>query len=141
MTNYFSLESRRKAKLSLLQDKQSWRGDTWRDDGKEAAVDDWEGMEKRIKNLEDAIADLKSKMGEKDVKVSEEDKEELKQETLEEVAEKKYPLTNILHLQLNTAIRTGFEEGAKWQQERMYSEEEVGEIVYKNSYKLKACNS
>lgn len=30
-----------------------------RDDGKEAAVDDWEGMEKRIKNLEDAVADLK----------------------------------------------------------------------------------
>jgi hypothetical protein len=30
-----------------------------RDDGKEAAVDDWAGMEKRIKNLEDAIADLK----------------------------------------------------------------------------------
>jgi hypothetical protein len=30
-----------------------------RDDGKEAAVDDWQGMEKRIKNLEDAVADLK----------------------------------------------------------------------------------
>ena len=37
-----------------------------RDDGKEAAVDDWEGMEKRIKNLEDAIADIKSKIGEKE---------------------------------------------------------------------------
>ena len=34
------------------------------DDGEEAAVDDWAGMEKRIKNLEDAIADLKSKVGE-----------------------------------------------------------------------------
>ncbi len=32
-----------------------------RDDGKEAAVNDWAGMEKRIKNLEDAIADLKAK--------------------------------------------------------------------------------
>jgi hypothetical protein len=32
----------------------------------EADVQDWEGMEKRIKNLEDAIADLKSKMGEKE---------------------------------------------------------------------------
>ena len=32
----------------------------------EAAVDDWAGMEKRIKNLEDAIADIKSKMGEKE---------------------------------------------------------------------------
>ena len=36
------------------------------DDGKEAAVDDWAGMEKRIKNLEDAIADIKSKIGEKE---------------------------------------------------------------------------
>jgi len=49
-------------------------------------------------------------------------KEEPKQETLEEAKDRKYPLTNILHLQLNTAIRTGFEEGAKWMQERMYSE-------------------
>ena len=29
------------------------------DDGKEADVDDWKGMEKRIQNLEDAVADLK----------------------------------------------------------------------------------
>ena len=29
------------------------------DDGKEADVDDWAGMEKRIQNLEDAVADLK----------------------------------------------------------------------------------
>jgi len=29
------------------------------DDGKEADVQDWAGMEKRIKNLEDAVADLK----------------------------------------------------------------------------------
>jgi|TARA_R110000796_G_scaffold87387_1_gene188633 hypothetical protein len=29
------------------------------DDGKEADVEDWAGMEKRIKNLEDAVADLK----------------------------------------------------------------------------------
>jgi len=33
-----------------------------RDDGKEAAVDDWQGMEKRIKNLEDAVADLKGRL-------------------------------------------------------------------------------
>ncbi len=32
------------------------------DDGKEADVEDWAGMEKRIKNLEDAISDMKSKM-------------------------------------------------------------------------------
>lgn len=45
----------------------------------EAAVYDWQGMEKRIKNLEDAIADLKSKMGEKEdlEKVEEQVKQEL----------------------------------------------------------------
>ena len=32
----------------------------------EADVDDWKGMEKRIKNLEDAIADLKAKEPEKE---------------------------------------------------------------------------
>ena len=31
------------------------------EDDDEAAVDDWEGMEKRIKNLEDAVADLKKR--------------------------------------------------------------------------------
>lgn len=38
----------------------------------EADVQDWEGMEKRIKNLEDAIADLKSKVGEKNMEEEEE---------------------------------------------------------------------
>jgi len=44
----------------------------------EADVADWEGMEKRIKNLEDAIADLKGE--EKD---TEEEVEELTEETVE----------------------------------------------------------
>jgi len=35
------------------------------EDDDEAAVDDWEGMEKRIKNLEDAVSDLKKQIGEK----------------------------------------------------------------------------
>tara|TARA_R110000744_G_scaffold114550_1_gene214271 strand:+ start:179 stop:823 length:645 start_codon:yes stop_codon:yes gene_type:complete len=47
----------------------------YEDDGKEADVEDWAGMEKRIKNLEDAIADLK---GDKMEEVVEED---LKEET------------------------------------------------------------
>ena len=51
------------------------------DDGKEAAVDDWSGMEKRIKNLEDAIADIKSKMGEK------EDFEKLEKEVKQQLSE------------------------------------------------------
>ena len=47
-----------------------------KDDGKEADVQDWAGMEKRIKNLEDAVADLKAdKESKKDA-----DKEEKKVE-------------------------------------------------------------
>ena len=43
----------------------------------EAAVDDWAGMEKRIKNLEDAVADLKREIGETG------DVEEMAEETAE----------------------------------------------------------
>ena len=43
----------------------------------EAAVGDWEGMEKRIKNLEDAVADLKKQIGETG------DVEEMAEETAE----------------------------------------------------------
>ena len=57
------------------------------DDGKEADVEDWAGMEKRIKNLEDAIADLKSKMGEDKEYMEEDSKEELKEELSAEVKE------------------------------------------------------
>ncbi len=42
----------------------------------EADVQDWEGMEKRIKNLEDAIADLKSKVGESNMEEEEVEMEE-----------------------------------------------------------------
>ena len=43
------------------------------DDGKEADVEDWAGMEKRIQNLEDAVADLKrdKEGGNNDVEASE----------------------------------------------------------------------
>ncbi len=49
------------------------------DDRKETAdVGDWEGMEKRIQNLEDAVADLKEKIGEgEDVEASIETPEEV----------------------------------------------------------------
>jgi len=43
----------------------------------EAAVDDWAGMEKRIKNLEDAVSDLKKQIGETG------DVEEMAEETVE----------------------------------------------------------
>ena len=48
----------------------------------EAAVYDWEGMEKRIKNLEDAVADLKrDKVG------GDDEVEEMSEETPEEVSD------------------------------------------------------
>tara|TARA_B110000483_G_scaffold33091_1_gene40254 strand:+ start:5678 stop:6301 length:624 start_codon:yes stop_codon:yes gene_type:complete len=58
-----------------------------KDDGKEADVQDWSGMEKRIKNLEDAIADLKQKVGEKNVTEDLNSTDEIKQELSEEVNE------------------------------------------------------
>lgn len=49
------------------------------DMAEEAAVDDWAGMEKRIKNLEDAISDIKEQLGEKEdlKKLEEEVKQQL----------------------------------------------------------------
>ena len=55
----------------------------------EADVADWEGMEKRIKNLEDAIADLKG-----EEKETEEEVEELTEETTEDVEETTDPSEN-----------------------------------------------
>jgi len=63
----------------------------------------------------------------------------MKKETIEEVAEKEFPLVDTewcrtgaaeeenLHL---LGHRKSFIKGAKWQAERMYSEDEVGEILY-----------
>ena len=59
-------------------------GDESRDDGKEAAVDDWQGMEKRIKNLEDAIADIKSRIGETKGGDEVEEEKKLKSRTVKE---------------------------------------------------------
>ncbi len=62
--------------------------DDYEDDGKEADVQDWEGMEKRIKNLEDAIADLKgdkeSKMEDEEVVMEEEVSRQPKSRTIKE---------------------------------------------------------
>ncbi len=57
-----------------------------KDDGKEADVEDWAGMEKRIKNLEDAISDLKSKMGEDKEYMEEDSKEDSQEESKEELS-------------------------------------------------------
>jgi len=53
----------------------------------EADVADWEGMEKRIKNLEDAVADLKADKVEASAELSEEVSEENKEESEEDKTE------------------------------------------------------
>jgi hypothetical protein len=71
--------------------------------------------------------------------------EEPKQETLEEAAENyaskklQRPLTIYYPLESNVAEYVGFIEGAKWQQEqdkKMYSDEEVLEIINRLGYDL-----
>jgi len=54
----------------------------------EADVADWKGMEKRIQNLEDAIADLKKDKveAEEEVEMAEEVKEEIVEEVKEELS-------------------------------------------------------
>ena len=55
----------------------------------------------------------------------------MKQETLEEAAEN-YTKDGTKHFMEKTNVQIGFIEGAKWQQERSYSEEEVIKIVEKS---------
>jgi len=72
------------------------------DDGKEADVADWEGMEKRIKNLEDAVADLKKdKVGNDEV---EESDVEMKDETTEEPTPKKVKTTEEIEFEYQAKI-------------------------------------
>jgi len=68
------------------------------DDGEEADVADWEGMEKRIQNLEDAVADLKGE--EKD---TEEEVEEMAEETEE-------PSTNPKSIKTTEVVEFSIEE-------------------------------
>jgi hypothetical protein len=48
----------------------------------------------------------------------------MKEETLEEAAERNYNEAGV-----NAYFNNGFIRGAKWQQERMYSEEEVIDLL------------
>ena len=69
----------------------------------EAAVYDWEGMEKRIKNLEDAIADLKK--DKVDAPEDVEAAEELSEETNEEVnAELKEEIKENVEVELSAEV-------------------------------------
>ena len=56
----------------------------------------------------------------------------MKQETLEEAADLWSIDTNNVHPADSYIAKAGFIEGAKWMQERMYSEEEVIKIVEKS---------
>jgi hypothetical protein len=76
-----------------------------RDDGKEAAVDDWSGMEKRIKNLEDAISDIKSKM---DYKKDEDYMEEEEVEMDEEV--QRQPKSRTIKEEFNSEVEEKVKE-------------------------------
>ena len=67
-------------------------------------------------------------------------KEEPKQETLEEVAEKEFPLLDTQFCRTGATEEENFQllghrksfiKGAKWQAEKMYSEEEVEDLIYK----------
>ena len=49
----------------------------------------------------------------------------MKQETIEEAAKRIYPINIVVDYDTNEDIRNIWIEGAKWQAERMYSEEEV----------------
>ena len=79
------------------------------DDGEEADVADWEGMEKRIQNLEDAVASLKGE--EKD---TEEEVEELTEETVE-------PSTNPKSIKTTEVVEFSIEE-LKAENERLKTE-------------------
>jgi len=57
------LESETEEKEEASEEVKEMGEDRGEDDD-EASVDDWEGMEKRIKNLEDAVSDLKKQIGE-----------------------------------------------------------------------------
>jgi hypothetical protein len=59
----------------------------------------------------------------------------MKQETLEEVAERLYGLADKY-----SKNRIGFIEGAKWQEERMYSEEELEKISKELFFTMANCD-
>ena len=58
------IESETEEKEEASEEVKEEMGEDRGEDDDEASVDDWEGMEKRIKNLEDAVSDLKKQIGE-----------------------------------------------------------------------------
>jgi hypothetical protein len=56
----------------------------------------------------------------------------MKQETIEEAAEREYPFNDgfqVMDIDISEELQVAFANGAKWQMERMYSEEEVLEML------------
>ena len=69
----------------------------------------------------------------------------MKQETLEEAAEKRFgtemdSIRGSSVYDLNTDLKRGFVEGAKWQSERMYSEEEAIQLLIKFNQEIREVN-
>jgi len=60
----------------------------------------------------------------------------MKQETIEEAAKRIYPINIVVDYDTNEDIRNIWIEGAKWQAERMYSEEEVYDILVEHTIEL-----
>lgn len=67
--------------------KEEITEDLAEDDGKEADVRDWDGMEKRMQNLEDAVADLKADKVESKEDKPEDENAELKAELSQPAAQ------------------------------------------------------
>jgi hypothetical protein len=60
----------------------------------------------------------------------------MKQETLEEAGEKLYPNRESFLHRFQNIERKAFTEGAKWQEKRSYSEEEVLELLNQREWYL-----
>jgi hypothetical protein len=84
------------------------------------AVSEYPELEGTMNLCEEIIQKRTGKMTEEEWQAAERAQTGTKQETLEEVAERLYGLADKY-----SKNRIGFIEGAKWQEERMYSEEEV----------------
>ena len=82
------------------------------DDEDYADVGDWEGMEKRIQNLEDAVADLKRKVG---------DEEEVVEEVVEATEETAEPSKNPKSIKTTEVVEFSVEE-LKAENERLKAE-------------------
>ena len=97
-------------KEEMARDDEDYGEDRGEDDD-EAAVYDWEGMEKRIKNLEDAVADLKEKMADETPEEEKEEEEEVKEEEMAEEVVK--PSTNPKSIKTTEVVEFSADEEIK----------------------------